>query len=212
MKTLEPKNYNFSNVRYFSPIQLSEHYNLYTKYIKTLNEVNSDLKNDEIYSDCNSNYSNIRSAQKSKTFCYDSIKLHELYFENLTGNNNRIHGNIEKIINETFGSYTSFKDKFKCIGLSMRGWVLFCYDRYNKDYYIYGQDSHDDGVMLYAEPLIVMDVYEHAYMIDFGTNRGVYIDAFFQNLDFKAVNDRLNKIIKWILKPKLTLGLQSILR
>lgn len=78
--------------------------------------------------------------------------------------------------------------------MSMRGWVLFCYDKYNNDYYIYGQDSHDNGVMLYAEPLIVMDVYEHAYMIDFGTNRNVYIDAFFQNLDFNAVNLRLDKI------------------
>lgn len=194
MRILEPKNYNFSNVKYFSSLQLSEHYSLYTKYITSLNQVNRDLKDEKIYTDCNSNYSNIRSAQKAETFCYDSIKLHELYFENLTGNNTRIHGNIEKIINTTFGSYKSFMDKFKCIGLSMRGWVLFCYDRYHNDYYIYGQDSHDDGVMLYAEPLIVMDVYEHAYMIDFGTNRGVYIDAFFQNLDYRTVNLRLDKI------------------
>ena len=194
MKTLEPKNYNFSNVRYFSPIQLSEHYKLYTNYINCINKVNNDLQNEEIYTQCNSNYSDIRSAQKSKTFCFDSVKLHELYFENLTGNNNRINGSIEKIIVDTFGSYNSFRDKFKCIGMSMRGWVLFCYDKYNKDYYIYGQDSHDNGVMLYAEPLIVMDVYEHAYMIDFGTNRNTYIDAFFQNLDFNTVNQRLNKI------------------
>lgn len=194
MKALEQKNYNFSNVRYFSPIQLSEHYHLYTNYINCLNKVNNDLKNEEIYDECNSSYSNMRSAQKSKTFCFDAIKLHELYFENLTGNNTRLHGPIERIIVDTFGSFNSFKEKFKCIGMSMRGWVLFCYDRYHDDYYIYGQDSHDNGVMLYAEPLIVMDVYEHAYMIDFGTNRSVYIDAFFQNLDYNIVNQRLNKI------------------
>jgi len=80
--------------------------------------------------------------------------------------------------------------------MSMRGWVLLCYDRYNNELYIYGQDSHDCGVMLYAEHLIVMDVYEHAYMIDFGTNRNVYIDAFFQNIDFNVINQRLNKILK----------------
>lgn len=194
MKTIEPRNYNFSNVRYFSPIQLSEHYKLYTNYVKCINKVNDDLRNEKIYIECNPNYSNIRSAQKSKTFCLDSIKLHELYFANLTGNNTKIYGKIENIISDNFGSYNNFREKFKCIGMSMRGWVLLCYDRYTNEYYIYGQDSHDDGVMLYAEPLIVMDVYEHAYMIDFGTNRNLYIDAFLQNLDFNVVNRRLNKI------------------
>lgn len=194
MKILEAKNYNFSNVKYFSPLQLSEHYLLYTRYINSLNEVNGDLKENEIYNNCNSNYSDIRSAQKAKTFCFDAVKLHELYFENLTGNNTKIHGPIEEIIEDNFGSYDSFRDKFKCIGMSMRGWVLLCYDRYNNEFYIYGQDSHDNGVMLYAEPLIVMDVYEHAYMIDFGTNRSIYIDAFFQNLDFNVVNQRIRKI------------------
>lgn len=196
MKKLEAKNYNFSNVRYFSPVQLSEHYQLYTNYINCINEVDNDLKNDRIFDECNSSYSRIRSAQKSKTFCFDSIKLHELYFENLTGNNNRIQGPIERVIVETFGSYNIFRDKFKCIGMSMRGWVLLCYDKYNNEFYIYGQDSHDCGVMLYAEPLIVLDVYEHAYMIDFGTNRNIYIDAFFQNLDFNVVNRRLNNILR----------------
>lgn len=194
MKILEAKNYNFSNVKYFSPLQLSEHYLLYTRYINSLNEVNGDLKENEIYNNCNSNYSDIRSAQKAKTFCFDAVKLHELYFENLTGNNTKLHGPIEEIIEDNFGSYDSFRDKFKCIGMSMRGWVLLCYDRYNNEFYIYGQDSHDNGVMLYAEPLIVMDVYEHAYMIDFGTNRSIYIDAFFQNLDFNVVNQRIRKI------------------
>lgn len=194
MKILEAKNYNFSNVKYFSPLQLSEHYLLYTRYINSLNEVNGDLKENEIYNNCNSNYSDIRSAQKAKTFCFDAVKLHELYFENLTGNNTKLHGPIEEIIEDNFGSYDSFRDKFKCIGMSMRGWVLLCYDRYNNEFYIYGQDSHDNGVMLYAEPLIVMDVYEHTYMIDFGTNRSIYIDAFFQNLDFNVVNQRIRKI------------------
>ncbi len=195
MNMIEPKNYNFSNVKFFSPMQLSEHYALYTKYIDCLNKVNVDLKQNNIYSDCNQNYSNIRSAQKSKSFCCDAIKLHELYFENLTGNNTNISGPMEKIVKDVFGTYDNFLDKFKCIAMSMRGWVLFCYDKYNKEYYIYGQDSHDDGVMLYAEPLIVLDVYEHSYMIDYGINRSLYIDAFLENLDFGVVNKRLNSLL-----------------
>lgn len=194
MNKLEPRNYNFSNVKFFSPMQLSEHYVLYTRYIDCLNKVNEALDSDLTYSICNPNYSEIRSAEKSKTFCYDAIKLHELYFENLTGNNTRAYGQIESLMEEIFGSCDNFMEKFKCIALSMRGWVLFCYDRYNDEYYIYGQDSHDDGVMLYAEPLIVLDVYEHAYMIDYGINRGNYIDGFFANLDYSVVNERLRNL------------------
>lgn len=190
----EPKNYNFSNVRFFSPLQLSEHYMLYKRYIDCLNKVNTNLSSNDIYKECNSNYSEIRSAQKSKTFCFDAIKLHELFFENLSGNNTKIFGESEKVINGVFGSFGSFKEKFKCIALSMRGWVLLCYDRYSDEYYIYGQDSHDDGVMLYAEPLIVLDVYEHAYMIDYGTNRALYIDNFFENLDYSVVNKRISHL------------------
>jgi len=175
MNSIEPKNYNFSNVKYFSPMQLSEHYVLYTRYVDCINRVNKSLLSNSIYSICNPNYSDVRSAVKSKTFCFDAVKLHELYFENLTGNSN-------------------FLDKFECIALSMHGWVLFCYDRYSKDFYIYGQDSHDEGVMLFAEPLIVLDVYEHAYMIDYGINRKDYVEAFISNLDFGVVNKRLRNL------------------
>lgn len=194
MNKIEPKNYNFSNVKFFSPMQLSEHYVLYTRYVDCLNKVNENLKSDSLFIVCNANYSDIRSAEKSKTFCFDAIKLHELYFGNLTGNNTNIQGPIALIINEIFGSYNNFIEKFKCIALSMRGWVLFCYDRYNEEFYIYGQDSHDCGVMLYAEPLIVLDVYEHAYMIDYGINRENYIGAFFANLDFNVINKRLENL------------------
>lgn len=194
MKKVEAKNYNFSNVKYFSPMQLSEHYVLYTRYIDCLNKVKEDLNSDNVFYICNPNYSEIRSIVVSKSFCYDAVKLHELYFENLTGNNTRIHGPIETLIIDIFGSYNNFIEKFKCISLSMRGWVSFCYDHYNDEFYIHGQDSHDNGVMLYSEPLIVLDVYEHAYMIDYGINRGNYIDAFFANLDYSVVNNRLSKL------------------
>ena len=191
MKQLISKNFNFTNVKYMSASQLSQHYTLYIRYIDSLNKVNADLELNNMYTSCNSNYSQIRSFEKATTFCLDSIKLHELYFENLTGNNNKVYGNVENIINDNFGSYKNFVDKFKCIALSMRGWVTFSYDMFNDDYFIYGQDSHDVGVVLCAKPLIVLDVYEHAYMIDYGIDRSKYVDVFFENLDFELVNKRL---------------------
>lgn len=193
MKQIVAKRYDFSNVKFMSTAQLSQHFSLYTKYIDSFNKAQEDMMSATILNNCSSNYSAIRNAQKSTTFCLDSIKLHELFFESLTGNNAKIYGSIEGIINEKFGSYKNFIEKFKCIALAMRGWVIFCYDTNYDDYFIYGQDSHDDGVILCAKPLIVLDVYEHSYMIDYGINRSLYIDVFFENLDFSVINKRLNQ-------------------
>lgn len=195
MNYINAKHYNFSNVKFFSPMQLSQHYVLYTRYVDSLNKVMESLSSDKTYSTCSPNYSQVRSDQKAKTYCYDAVMLHELYFENLTGRNTKIYGQIESLINKIFGSYENFIDKFKCIGLSMHGWVLLCYDRFRDEYCIYGQDSHDEGIILCSEPLIVMDVYEHAYMMDYGINRSEYIDAFIANLDYSIVNKRLSSLI-----------------
>lgn len=192
MKFFDAKKFNFTNINGISREQLNQHYTLYTRYVDAMNKVSIEMNNNDLYKNCNSNFSNLRNTQISLTFNLDSIKLHELYFENMTGLNNKIYGKIEVVINNTFGSYENFKDKFKCIGLSMRGWVVFCYDHFLNDYYIYGQDSHNTEISMNTYPLIVMDVYEHAYMIDFGIDKSKYIDTFFNNLDFKVINDRFN--------------------
>ena len=191
LKFIEPKTFDFTNVKDISYSQLSQHNMLYTRYVNTINKVSLAISDNSIYDNCNGNYSELRSAQVALSFNLDAVKLHELYFENMTGLNNTIYGKINDVIVQCFGSYDNFKEKFKCIGLTMRGWVVFCYDSFTNEYYIYGQDSHNTEIVMNTYPVIVMDVYEHAYMIDYGINKGEYIDAFFKNLDFKVINTRL---------------------
>lgn len=100
------------------------------------------------------------------------------------------------MINRDFGSYEIFKEMFKSTGLSMRGWVVLIQSDINGKLRIIGQDSHDDGTVYNGKPLLVLDVYEHAYMIDFGINRKKYIDIFFENINWGVVNNRVEKIIK----------------
>lgn len=190
MKFIETKKFNFNNVKDMSESQLDQHYVLYTRYVDAINKVSIEMNNDDLYENCNSNYSDVRNNQIALTFNLDSVKLHELYFENMTGLNNQLHGEIEMVINQCFGSYENFVDKFKCIGLAMRGWVVLCYDHFTNDYYIYGQDSHNTEISMNTYPIIVMDVYEHAYMIDFGIDKAAYIDSFLRNLDFNVINNR----------------------
>lgn len=192
MKFFDAKKFNFNNVNGISKCQLDQHYTLYTRYVDAMNKVSIEMNDNNLYKNCNPNFSNLRNTQIALTYNLDSIKLHELYFENMTGLNNDINGKIQIVINNIFGSYENFMDKFKCIGLSMRGWVILCYDPFSNDYYIYGQDSHNTEISMNTYPLIVMDVYEHAYMIDFGIDKAKYIDTFFKNLDFKVINNRFN--------------------
>ena len=184
MKYINAKTFDFTNVNDITYSQLNQHYTLYTRYVSAINKVSLEMNNNAIYENCNGNFSNLRCVQVALSFNLDAVKLHELYFENMTGLNNTIHGKINDVITQNFGSYDNFKDKFKCIGLTMRGWVVLCYDSFTNDYYIYGQDSHNTEIVMNTYPIIVMDVYENAYMIDFGIDKGAYIDAFFKNLDF----------------------------
>lgn len=193
MNFFEPKNFDFANVKDMSYSQLNQHYMLYTRYVNTINKVSLEVNNNAIYENCNSNFSDLRNVQLALSFNLDAVKLHELYFENMTGLNTTIYGKIEDIIKQSFTTYENFVEKFKCIGLSMRGWVVLCYDSFTDDYYIYGQDSHNTEIVMNTYPIIVMDVYEHAYMIDYGINKSAYIDTFLKNLDFKVINDRLGE-------------------
>lgn len=197
MNVLVPKQYNFSNVKGLSYKQLSEHYELYTGYVKSVNTIRQDLKEESIYTNTGATYSKLRCAVKGNTYALDGVYLHQLYFENLTGNNTMTYGTIEKLILRKYGSNNKFIEIFSNTGLSVRGWVTLSYNECDNDICIYGQDSHDDGVVVNTFPLIVLDVYEHAYMIDYGIDRKKYINVFFNNLDYKVVNDRIKKIIRY---------------
>jgi len=88
---------------------------------------------------------------------------------------------------------------FTNTGLSMRGWVVLIQGEYNGKLRIIGQDSHDDGTVYNGKPILVLDVYEHAYMIDFGIDRKEYIKVFFENINWDVVNKRLEgtKIVSY---------------
>lgn len=196
MSKIEAKYFDFSNVSGITYSQLSQHYTLYTKYVETMPNIYKYNNNQSIYDNCSSSFSEVRNVQNSLSFTLDGVKLHELYFDNLTGLNTVPFGNINELINDVFGSYDNFKRQFKCIGMAMRGWTILCYDPYTESIYIYGQDAHNTQIVTGTYPLIVMDVYEHAYMIDFGINKSLYIDTFFKNIDYSIVNKRISYLIK----------------
>jgi len=190
------KSYDFSTVKGISANQLKQHYKLYEGYIKKYNEISSILKSYKSLGEPNATYSEIRSLKLGESYALDGIKLHELYFENLTGTHRPPSGIILDMIIKRFGSYSRFIQLLKDVALSMRGWAILAIDPIDNDLHIFGLDAHDVGAVWEACPLLVLDVYEHAYMIDFGIDRKKYIDIFIENINWDVVNSRITKYLK----------------
>jgi Fe-Mn family superoxide dismutase len=125
-----------------------------------------------------------------ETFNWDAVKLHELYFWNLGGTGGPAKGRIRTMIDRDFESFDKWKEDFLAAGKAARGWVVLAYDCDDKTLHNFLQDVHNVGVVWRAIPLLVLDVYEHAYFIDFGIDRAKYMDAFFANVDWDEINRR----------------------
>lgn len=191
MSTIKAKTFSFNSVKGISMDQLTQHYKLYEGYVNKINEIWGILENTDTFKDPNPTFSTMRSLKLGESYALDGVKLHELYFENLGGTSRTPYGPILELIIRDYGSYSNFENRFKDVGLSMRGWAALAIDPIDNKLHIYGQDSHDQGLIWNAFPLLVLDVYEHAYMIDFGIDRKEYIDVFMKNIDFDRVNTRL---------------------
>jgi Fe-Mn family superoxide dismutase len=173
--------------------EMDQHWGiLYKGYVAKLNEIRANLETVD-YSKANQTYSDLRGLKTEEIFALNGAKLHEWYFDNLGGKGGRPGGRVLELIERDFGSYEKWETEFKSIGLAVRGWVVLAYDLDDGKLHNYGQDAHNVGVPWGAYPLLILDVYEHAYGIDYGVKRAPYLDAFMRNVDWSEVNERLAK-------------------
>jgi Fe-Mn family superoxide dismutase len=164
------------------------HYKLYQGYVNKRNEVLTKLADVDLGS-ANQVYSDLRSLKVDLTFALGGIKNHELYFEHLGGPGGDPSGVFAAVVKRDFGSIDAWRADLKATGLAGRGWAWTAYDWDEARLFNYIGDAQNTFPVWNATPLVALDVYEHAYFIDFGTDRGAYIDAFFNNLDYDVVND-----------------------
>ena len=122
------------------------------------------------------------------------MKLHEAYFDNLGGQGGTPVGKVAKMIARDFGSVEKWLAEFAACGLAARGWVVLAYDLEEKCLCNFIADVHNQGGVWGAVPLLVLDVYEHAYFLDYATARKKYVETFMANVDWSAVNSRLEKL------------------
>jgi superoxide dismutase, Fe-Mn family len=166
------------------------HYDLYEGYVAKRNELVEKLAAAD-RGGANQVSSELRALKVELAFAISAIRNHELYFEQLGGEGKNPPGTVRRLIERDFGSADAWRSDLKATGMSGRGWAWTAYDWDEGRLFNYVGDAESTFPIWNATPLVALDVYEHAYVLDFGTDREAYIDAFFANLDWSVVNDRV---------------------
>jgi Fe-Mn family superoxide dismutase len=175
-----------------SRASVEAHYKLYEGYVAKRNEILGKLAGAD-RSSANQAYSEFRALKVELSFAVGGIKNHEVYFEHLGGDGGDPSGAIAGLIQRDFGSVDAWRTDLKATGMAGRGWAWTAYDWDEGRLFNYVGDAQNSYPIWNATPLVALDVYEHAYFLDFQTDRSGYIDAFFDNLDWAVVSDWVSK-------------------
>lgn len=165
---------------------MTEHYKLYQGYVNKYNEIMGKLDAADRGA-ANQIFSDVRALKVDLTFAIGGVKNHELYFGHLGGKGGEPPAEIKKQLERDFGSVEKWMADLKATGIASRGWAWTAYDRDWGYLFNYAGDAQNTFPVWNAVPVVGLDVYEHAYYIDFGVARASYIDAFFKNLNWDAI-------------------------
>ena len=173
----------------FSEGLLKNHFTLYQGYVTNTNKVLDLL--DQMLKEGKTATPEYAELKRRLGWEFNGMRLHEFYFDNLGGKAPlEANGKLGKKLAENFGSYEAWEKDFKATG-AMRGigWTALYQDGARLiNFWINEHDvSHPAG----ANPILIMDVFEHAFMLDYGLKRADYIESFFKNIDWKAAEGRL---------------------
>lgn len=184
----EPKDYShLLGIEGLSDELLTNHFTLYQGYVKNTNSLLEKFKTVE------SGSPEFAELHRRFGWEWNGMRLHELYFGNMAkGGVSLSERSLKQKIDGTWGSVENWRKEFVGIG-SMRGigWVILAHDKSTGKLFNVWINEHDTGHLAGATPLLVMDVFEHAFMLDYGVKRADYVNAFMSSIDWHAVEERL---------------------
>jgi len=175
----------------FSETLLKNHFTLYQGYVTNTNKVLDILG--LMAADGKTATPEYAELKRRLGWEFNGMRLHEYYFENLGGKTPLDPaGKLARKLAEQFVDIESWEKDFRATG-AMRGigWVVLYEDPVNGRLINFWVNEHDVSHPAGCQPLLIMDVFEHAFMIDYGLKRTDYIEAFFKNIDWAAVSSRL---------------------
>jgi superoxide dismutase, Fe-Mn family len=174
----------------FSNILLQNHFKLYQGYVKNTNVLDEKLST--MLKDGKTDTPEYAELKRRFGFEFNGMRLHELYFGNLGEKKDLDPASpLYAALSKSFGSYAQWKKDFIATG-SMRGvgWVILYLDPPSGRLFNEWVNEHETNHLAGCTPLLVMDVFEHAYMTDYQLDRARYIEAFFKNINWDVVGKR----------------------
>jgi superoxide dismutase, Fe-Mn family len=181
---------NLIGMEGFSKDLLTMHFKLYQGYVKNTNALNKKIA--QMVAEERDRTLDFAGLKRMYGWEFDGMRLHEYYFDNLGGNGEiDSESDLYKAIAKQYGSYDKWKKDFEATGLIKGiGWAVLYKDPHTGRLTNVWINEHDLGHLAGAKPLLIMDVFEHAYITEYGLDRGKYIQAFFKNIDWGVVQKR----------------------
>lgn len=180
----------------FSETLLKNHFTLYQGYVTNTNKVSETLE--QMLKDGKTGTPEFAELKRRFGWEFNGMRLHEYYFDNLGGKAALDkYGSLGKQMQCDFGSYEIWEKDFRAVG-TMRGigWVVLYQDNLSGRLFNVWINEHDVSHLAGCNPIMIMDVFEHAFMLDYGLKRADYIEAFFKNIDWSAAESRMEVIKK----------------
>jgi Fe-Mn family superoxide dismutase len=184
---------NLIGMQGFSEVLLKNHFTLYQGYVKNTNKLLDDTV--RLCRDNKTEMPDYAEQKRRLGWEFNGMRLHELYFGNLGGKSPvDKNGNLSRQLTEHFGSFENWEKDFKATGM-MRGigWSILYQDTVSGRLINFWINEHDTGHPAGCNPLLIMDLFEHAFMTDYQTKKADYIEAFMKNTNWSAVENRLEQ-------------------
>lgn len=172
--------------------QFAAHLGLYEGYVDKINEIDQILAGAAGRDQANATFSYFRECKRGETFALNGVILHELYFQNIGGRTEGPDRYTMGVLEHDFGSFKNWQEDFIATAKASRGWAVLCFDQRSYHFRNISLDSHDLGNIAYSAPILILDVYEHAYFLQYASNKAEYINRFMKNINWEVIGRRMN--------------------
>lgn len=191
----EARTFTFPSVHGITAKQLDEHIKLYEGYVTHVNKMYDELA--ELSHDTAKNGHIMQELRRRLGFEFNGMRLHEIYFADLEGGMAPINAEskIFEALAGQFGSFEKWLESFKAVVARGSGWAILNYDPEAKRFHNNWVNNHDEGHLATLPALIAVDVWEHAYMIDYVPGeKPKYVEAYLNALNWNSVAERFEKV------------------
>lgn len=196
--SFKPRTWNLSGLNGISDATLETHFGLYEGYVKNTNLLREQIAGIVERGKPTGLDPRFAELQRRLGFEWNGMRLHELYFDNLTTKQTEVTegGGLHANMQHVWGSYEQWRAEFAAMG-EMRGvgWVILAQDPWTGTFSNHWVELHQDGNVAGFIPILVMDVWEHAWIKDYRpAKRAGYVEAFLSNVDWFICEERIRAV------------------